>query len=923
MSLASAYLAGSHPNRSGASLIPIDVPAWGEPGCPLLPAFLRAWLAEESAPDAIVDWLGQKVTCAALDSHVWAATTRLLEPTVLRALADHVAPWLEELGDIRPLPAIEALGTLIDVLPLRTRTNNALRREQLDQPESHLEAVTIGELLDIPAFGAVSLLDLLCVMEAALASSTATLVEHARQQVSTSVDLAAWGSDGVPLLPAIFRYALDELAPDAAAEWIGRPTLMRDLGEGPWESQYGAPDVTVLRAIAEAAVPAVAARSSFQPFVHFTSVGPALRSLPLRTRTRNALDKAGYFDEGGDVERVTIGQLVTLPGFGVVSLVDLLCTAEAGLPKLGFRQPSGNGDGDVSVHDLKTVAAWAVGEHAAETVEQALALTGAERPTEVKAAWDRTMRFDLRSFAGDQAATYSPRHVLDEFMQTLDDRDRAVLTSRVLAPKSTSTLDELARKFGGLSRARIGQIETRLRARVADLGPSPIGRLATQTAVHLGTAVPADSVFVDAFLAPFGEDCDDIAVPLLLHLGGPYRYRDGWLIQESCEPRVTGTKQALFDACDARGIVDGDAISDVLEAAGIRPQWHNRWVLELAAFRAHDGAWLRWDGNTLDRLERMLRLAGQPLTAEELLSLAGEDLNPRGMRQRMMNDPRFVRINKQAQFAVPEWGYDEYTGVTDEIAQEIQRCGGTADAEHLVQYVSSTYGVAESSVRAYLTAPMFVRSPTGAVRVRGEDDERVLVDRDLTAAPDACRTASGWALRIEIDADVLRGSGRALSSALASHVGVGPGEKRAFPTDHGEVTVSWPVSSITGPSIGSVRSEVTALDGAAGDWLFLTFDTAKRRFASSVVSAADIAASTGLRRLALLHGVGAGRPEPELLADVAAALGLTLGQDDDPARAVETALTRRRQERWRDLVPQQDGEDSVDDVLERLTRALS
>src|SRR4051794_6083063 len=118
---------------SGASLIDLVVPAWGEPGCPLLPAVLRAWLAGEAAPDAIVDWLGQKVTCAALDTHVWAVRKYDLDTATLRALADHVAPWLEDLHDIRPLPAVAALGTLVPVLPLRTRTNNALRREGLDQ----------------------------------------------------------------------------------------------------------------------------------------------------------------------------------------------------------------------------------------------------------------------------------------------------------------------------------------------------------------------------------------------------------------------------------------------------------------------------------------------------------------------------------------------------------------------------------------------------------------------------------------------------------------------------------------------------------------------------------------------------------------------------------------------------------------------
>ena len=56
-----------------------------------------------------------------------------------------------------------------------------------------------------------------------------------------------------------------------------------------------------------------------------------------------------------------------------------------------------------------------------------------------------------------------------------------------------------------------------------------------------------------------------------------------------------------------------------------------------------------------------------------------------------------------------EWDHDEYTGIADEIAQEITRQGGTASLEHLVEYISTNYGAAPNSIRSYASGDRFAR----------------------------------------------------------------------------------------------------------------------------------------------------------------------------------------------------------------------
>lgn len=76
---------------------------------------------------------------------------------------------------------------------------------------------------------------------------------------------------------------------------------------------------------------------------------------------------------------------------------------------------------------------------------------------------------------------------------------------------------------------------------------------------------------------------------------------------------------------------------------------------------------------------------------------------------------------------------------------------------------------------------------------------------------------------MDVNADVLRGSGQSLHPAVAAALGVRPGQRRVFAGPHGPVPVGWRLSSTNGPNIGSLRAHANAVAATPTDSLVLVF----------------------------------------------------------------------------------------------------
>jgi hypothetical protein len=103
---------------------------------------------------------------------------------------------------------------------------------------------------------------------------------------------------------------------------------------------------------------------------------------------------------------------------------------------------------------------------------------------------------------------------------------------------------------------------------------------------------------------------------------------------------------------------------------------------------------------------------------------------------------------------------------------------------------------------------------------------------------------------------MLRGSGQTLHPALATALGVHPGQQRAFSGTPTDIVLAWRLSSTNGATVGSLRALAAALDANRDDTLVLAFNV---RDASIV--AARIAAGENLRqRLRVLLGKSVRNP---------------------------------------------------------------
>src|SRR5699024_8275171 len=135
-------------------------------------------------------------------------------------------------------------------------------------------------------------------------------------------------------------------------------------------------------------------------------------------------------------------------------------------------------------------------------------------------------------------------------------------------------------------------------------------------------------------------------------------------------------------------------------------------------FRKVEGGWLDSSGSIIDQSLRYLAFKSVPMTVEEILEGIGRtDAAARGIRQRLFEDPRAVRVSK-SEIGLPEWGHNEYTSLADEMLEELEREGGRMPLDRMVERLVDQFGVSPNSVRMYAGRPLFLLDPEGWIQVR-------------------------------------------------------------------------------------------------------------------------------------------------------------------------------------------------------------
>jgi hypothetical protein len=148
-------------------------------------------------------------------------------------------------------------------------------------------------------------------------------------------------------------------------------------------------------------------------------------------------------------------------------------------------------------------------------------------------------------------------------------------------------------------------------------------------------------------------------------------------------------------------------------------------------------------------------------------------------------------------------GGESYSTIIDEMCKLINANSGAMHIEALVATLQDRFGASENSVRTYASSWRFSRDRTGLVRVRDEPvADASSHSRDIEVTRRCYRAVDGWALRIDVNPEILRGSGFPAPAPLARYLDVAPGQTRTFHSPTGDFRLYW---SSPQPQCSSVR----------------------------------------------------------------------------------------------------------------------
>lgn len=543
--------------------------------------------------------------------------------------------------------------------------------------------------------------------------------------------------------------------------------------------------------------------------------------------------------------------------------------------------------------------------------------------------WKHIRECDPLTHGGELVKQPSVPALVYRYVNELDDRMITILVSRTFALNKPDTLEIVGIRLS-LTRERVRQLERQTIKKLEFISRSekydPVIQRAVKLREKIGSAVPVTDVRLEEELNEVIADfkCEDnrtLLKGLFMWLAGPYKERQGWLLTD--HKIIEKSRKRLLDQQTDSALIPATNAHQVLCELGIREAYHDAWIDYLKVFHRVPDGLLDFTGSVPDKAERLLRYDNRPTSVEELIEIIGP-FNIRSVRQRIMDDSRFWRINRQNQFVLAgTMGYDEYTGIVDEIIQELKACGGSATAEHLVEKISKTYSVQPSSVIAYINTPLFLRTESGTVRVRRGKNVVIDtdIDTDISKTANCYRINGHWSWRIKINGQLLRGSGRLCPNAFARELGCNLGDKIKLDSSHGLVTVSWQRASVTGAAIGSIRRALQELKAVDGDYVFLI---AERNYVGFQVLHKEILEGdeTNLTKLARLVGIQEieNSDDAVLIRSIATAVGVGKQNNNALEQRVRDILIGRGENELADLI--NPPKLSMDKYLERIVATL-
>lgn len=527
-------------------------------------------------------------------------------------------------------------------------------------------------------------------------------------------------------------------------------------------------------------------------------------------------------------------------------------------------------EGDRARQALRTIAEWTWLVHGRPT------LTDAAAPVAVTAAVSTLAADRYWSDPADDVIRRARAEIAAQVGN--DPRDLDIFRDRLLGQ---ATLDEIGSRHG-VTRERIRQLELQLKERLST--PEP----ATDLVLHalprrFGPLCLRSDLLRD--LPALGEESPAVGHNMLRTLAfsaTDWELSGRWFQHTGFDSDLDA---ALEDHADDYGVAP---LGDLAETLNLGKETLRERLSE-TDLRVLDDHVLTRVRSYGDRGTAILALAGEPLAAAEILDRYGSG-NIRSLANAMGADERTIRIGRD-QWALAEWGQEEYTTLADWIGRRVDE-KGAVPIQALIDDATATLGVSASSVRSYASTLDFTLTDGLVTRATHIQDSPA----DPTESAGLYRRPDGWRLLTTVTHDHLRGSGTGVPRGVGAILDVPALEKRTLDSPLGEQTIS---HSRTGVAVGSIRRFLQELDSREGEriWLLFTdeggFDVrpaCPRR--EGLDGIAEVLNATGLADV-----VAADDPAP--LERINEAVGLAA---DAPRRRTVSRFRHRRQDDIADLI---------------------
>lgn len=405
-------------------------------------------------------------------------------------------------------------------------------------------------------------------------------------------------------------------------------------------------------------------------------------------------------------------------------------------------------------------------------------------------------------------------------LESLDNREMAIASHRLFSQKKT-TLDDLGQMLS-VTRERVRQIE---RGLLATLEPV----LNNLRAAYIDEIDPTKSetgyLCMLHELAPFGsraiEKLGESSIDFS-QLGAKFELYE--IEQGVCfvpnKEKVKATILSWAKTQNQYGLFSIHDFPSELLIQGPMSQPSIIRAFEIMNLtQLANGLWLH-ASNYSDAAEALLAKASREVSVEDLLSQIDPSISTKSFRQRLMSDSRFAFPESGlVRLAAPGEGAVRPKSISKLIGELVPEDGSSIELATLIERVQSQRAAAESSIRAFASRHPFIlernlvfRASKHVKRPRSQPART----RNLYRMPD------GWAFRLTVNSEHLRGSSITLPVAFVNAFNLSIGRNLDFEDlqTKEKLWMSWDGSQ---PKARSIRLNLLSIGAKVGQEVMLLF----------------------------------------------------------------------------------------------------